>query len=198
MATKSKLELKANEILIAEFEYIAQTAFQTNEDRARVTSFYLVSVGSILAAILSAQFEPLRSEAIYIGFALLFALLTAAGILTLLQLIRLRLAWRESALAMNEIKEAYVKVFGQELEQAFRWQNQSLPSAYKRGSVSHLLAVQVSLLSAVVFSVATYFFLRGLEFPSEPILPICIVAWALSALALMRFYRSGLSRTMPA
>ncbi len=50
MADKPKLNVE--DILKAEFEYIAHTAFQANEDRARVSSFYFVSVGSVVAAIL--------------------------------------------------------------------------------------------------------------------------------------------------
>ena len=41
--------LSPDEMLIAEYNYIAQTAFQANEDRSRVTSFYFVSVGSLVA-----------------------------------------------------------------------------------------------------------------------------------------------------
>ena len=35
--------LDVNEILIAEFNYIANTAFQANEDRARVSNYYLMT-----------------------------------------------------------------------------------------------------------------------------------------------------------
>ena len=40
----------ANQILIAEYQYIAQTAFQVNEDRARVAVFYLSAVGGLAVA----------------------------------------------------------------------------------------------------------------------------------------------------
>ena len=43
------------DILQAEFNYIAQTAFQANEDRARVTTFYLVNLGGFVAALYSSQ-----------------------------------------------------------------------------------------------------------------------------------------------
>ncbi len=39
-------KLKADSILSAEFNYIANSAFQANEDRAKVTTLYLVTVGS--------------------------------------------------------------------------------------------------------------------------------------------------------
>ena len=50
-------KLEPGEILLAEYGYIAQTAFQAGEDRARVTSFYLVSVGTLVAAFLSSQLQ---------------------------------------------------------------------------------------------------------------------------------------------
>jgi hypothetical protein len=54
--------LNVDTILAAEYNYAAQTAFQANEDRARVTSFYLVTVGSFLAAILSTQFITFMAD----------------------------------------------------------------------------------------------------------------------------------------
>jgi len=44
--------LDVNEIVVAEFEYIATTAFQANEDRARVSNYYLMTAGAAVAAIL--------------------------------------------------------------------------------------------------------------------------------------------------
>ena len=44
--------LDVNEILVAEFEYIATTAFQANGDRARVSNYYLMTAGAAVAAIL--------------------------------------------------------------------------------------------------------------------------------------------------
>ena len=48
---KTPALLEPEEIIAAEYEYIAQTAFQAHEDRARVSTFYLVSVGSLFGAI---------------------------------------------------------------------------------------------------------------------------------------------------
>jgi hypothetical protein len=44
-----------NAILSNEFCYIAQTAFQANEDRAHVAQYYLVTAGTLLAALLTGQ-----------------------------------------------------------------------------------------------------------------------------------------------
>jgi hypothetical protein len=37
------VELPANDLLVAEFNYIANAAFQANEDRARVSQFFFVT-----------------------------------------------------------------------------------------------------------------------------------------------------------
>jgi len=52
----------STEILAEEFEYIASTAGQANEDRARVASFYLVAVGSLVAALFSTQLLDANSN----------------------------------------------------------------------------------------------------------------------------------------
>src|SRR5713101_2519844 len=101
MSSPSVLSARASiidhqEILVAEFQYIAQTAFQANEDRARVSQFYFIYFGAFLAALFSSQLADLDSHQVYIGFVLVFLLITTFGGLTLLQLARLRQAWIES------------------------------------------------------------------------------------------------------
>jgi len=102
-----KKNLNVSEIVVAEYEYIAQTAFQAQEDRARVTTFYLVSVGSLVGAIYKTT--PSTEIATLWAFVALFLFLTYFGLLTLYQLIRLRLAWFESIRAMNQIKDFLIK-----------------------------------------------------------------------------------------
>ncbi|HND48811.1 MAG TPA: hypothetical protein PLL95_09630, partial [Anaerolineales bacterium] len=90
-----KPALNTDEILNTEYQYIAQNVFQSNEDRSRVTSFYFVSVGSFVAAILGTRFEPDQST-ISLAFFFLFTILTFMGALTIAQLARLRAAWHEA------------------------------------------------------------------------------------------------------
>ncbi|NOY97577.1 MAG: hypothetical protein GXP40_00020 [Chloroflexi bacterium] len=146
--------LDASEFLTAEFEYIAQTAFQAHEDRARVSAFYLVSVGSLLGAIFGTQISAVTAP-YYAAFATLFLLLSGFGVLTLLQLIRLRQAWYDSAKAMNHIKDFYVKhANALHLDKAFLWTADSLPRLNKPWSISFMLALQVALLDAVTLGAA--------------------------------------------
>ncbi|MCF6278101.1 MAG: hypothetical protein L3J16_05040 [Anaerolineales bacterium] len=142
------------DVLAAEYEYIAQTAFQAQEDRARVTTFFLVSVGSLFGVFFGSPGTP--SATMYGAFAGLFLFVSWFGIITLQQLIRLRYAWFESVYAMNQIKDFLIS-HNKDLKKAFRWTNKTLPQVYKRNSVAYYLALQVAMLGAVTFSAMIFY-----------------------------------------
>ncbi|MDR3575912.1 MAG: hypothetical protein P4L50_18775 [Anaerolineaceae bacterium] len=156
-------KLEPGEILLAEYTYIAQTAFQAGEDRARVTSFYLVSVGTLVAAFLSSQLQKGLQPAVFGAFSALFFVLSLAGVFTILQLGRLRGSWHESVQAMNQIKEFYIRRLPDEgLEQAFRWRDSTIPARYKPWSLSFMLVGQVALLDGATLGAVVVF--AGLAF----------------------------------
>src|SRR5678816_1198770 len=138
--------VELDELLAAEYDYIAQTANQANEDRARVSSFYLIAVGSLVAALFGTQlFDTDKfTQTVKLMFSGLFVLLTILGTSTIMQLARLRGAWYESMLAMNQIKD-FAMNQNPELINAFRWKSSTLPPRYKAGSVSYYQAVEVAL-----------------------------------------------------
>ena len=153
---KNSVLFSTTEIISVEYEYIAQTAFQANEDRARVTTFYVVSVGSLVGALLSTTPET-GKETLW-AFSGLFFFLSIFGVLTLLQLIRLREAWFESVKAMNQIKDVIIENSKNiSFEKAFRWRTSTLPIRYKPWSVAFLLALQVSLLGTTTFGAFIYY-----------------------------------------
>jgi MFS family permease len=156
-----KPKLNVDEILKAEYEYIATTVFQANEDRSRVASFYFLSVGSLVAAILSAIFSTRDLKNVSLAFFGLFAALTILGAVTIAQLARLRAAWHESVEAMNEIKDYYIK-HNKEIEPAFKWRLKTLPPTDKPYSIANLMAVEVALLGAITSAVSVYFLLTAL------------------------------------
>jgi hypothetical protein len=91
--------------------------------------------------------------------SLLFTIFSFSGLITILQLVRLRLAWFESMEAMNTIKAYYVHRFpGMHLKDALRWHAGSAPTRYKAWSISHLLALQAAILSGVSLAAAVYYF----------------------------------------
>jgi hypothetical protein len=177
-----KPKLNADDILKAEYDYIAHTVFQANEDRSKVASFYFVTVGSLVAAILSAIFSTSDLKNVSLAFSGLFLVLTALGALTLAQLARLRAAWHESAQAMNQIKEYYIS-HNKEIEPAFKWRAITLPPTDKPNSIANLTAVEVALLGAITIAAAMYFLLAALG-------SIAWWGWVLIAVTLVAGYIS--------
>ena len=182
-----KQELDSEEILKTEFEYIARTAFQADEDRARVSSFYLVAVGSLIAALFSTQFLNNNFDPTFVAwvFSSLFFILTILGTLTTLQLSRLRAAWYDSMLAMNQLKEYWIhRSKDDKLIKAFKWDTKTLPKKYKVNSVSFYQTVEVALLSGITFGAAIYFVQKAIGYAC----PSCNWAYAISCGLLAFFF----------
>jgi len=160
------LPVEFDELLAAEFNYIAQTAIQANEDRARVSSFYLIAVGSVIAALLGTQLLDINSplQTVNLIFSGLFALLTLLGTSTVMQLAHLRAAWYESALAMNQMKD-YMMSQNPTLTQAFRWKTSTLPSKHKKDSISYYQAFEVAMISGMMGGASVFFLLRAFFSP---------------------------------
>ncbi|MGD8856817.1 MAG: hypothetical protein PVG33_10845 [Chloroflexota bacterium] len=179
-------DLRADSILSAEYAYIAQTAFRADEDRAKVSTFYFLTVGSFLAAMLGLQMDFLQVQLIYVAFIILFAVLSLNAALTLLQLVRLRQAWYDSVQALNQIKSYYLEQAGElPLDRAFRWDQSTLPALFKPWSVSFLLAVQVTILGGAALGAMLVFVgLAALDNPN-------IWLWVLSAFVGL-LYAAGL------
>src|SRR5512146_482124 len=175
MPTNEPAPIELDELLAAEFDYIAQTAIQANEDRARVSSFYLIAVGSLVAAMFGTQFfDPnFFTRTVDIMFGGLFILLTLLGASTIMQLARLRAAWYESMLAMNQLKD-YMMSENKSLVNAFRWKTNTLPPKYKTDSVSYYQTVEVALISGLMFGAAVFFM-------QQAFFSIGLVHWIVSA-----------------
>jgi hypothetical protein len=183
---EEKQPLPAGPLLLAEFNYIAQTAFQANEDRARVTSFYLVTFGSFVAALLSAQTELAAMEVVRWGFAVLFLGLAGLGLSTIRQLALLRRAWFSSVQAMNQIKEHYLAQ-DESLKTTITWTNETLPARFKTNSVAFTMTLEVALVASIAVGASVYFVLSALGV-QEWYLPVFLTA-ALSLFAQVDHYR---------
>lgn len=179
-----------DEILTSEFNYIAHTAFQANEDRARAASFYLATFGSFIAALVSAQLDLAPEQAYWLdwGFVGLFAALALMGLVTVLQLARLRASWFESVEAMNAIKEYYIARYP-DLVEAIIWRTQSdaMPSRLKLTSIGFLMALQVAFLGGAALGAGVFFLVKAIS-DETWILP-GIVSGVMYFLALLEGYR---------
>ena len=199
--------LSPEAILIAEFEYARGTALQANEDRARVASYFLATGGSIVAATLGVTGEQDLNPYSAVAFAALFGLLVYVGWLTIEQLIRLRLAWRESCLAMNQVKSVFVAAHPS-VQDGLRWSDESLPSAYSAASVSSLLSRVVAAITglatvagvAIVWRFGTDVLADVLDRSLFPLLPligamVALVAGLMVGLAARHRYVAVLRAT---
>lgn len=193
MPDSDPLPVEFDELLAAEFNYIAQTAIQANEDRARVSSFYLIAVGSLVAAMFGAQYidSTFLSIDVNVLFSGLFLLLTLMGTSTIMQLARLRSAWYESALAMNQLKD-YMMSQNKTLNQAFRWKTSTLPRKYKKDSISYYQALEVALISGLMFGAAVFFLEQAILPPGAfPLIPAAVIGIA-SVFVQLYIYRRAL------
>lgn len=190
MPQKSSSAVAPDEILTSEFNYIANAAFQANEDRARATSFYLVTFGSFIAALVSAQLDLAPGQESWLdwGFSGLFVALALMGGVTILELARLRVSWFESVEAMNAIKEYYIVRYP-DLAEAIRWRSQSgsLPRRFKLSSVGFLMSLQVAFLGGAALGAGVFFLVRAIS-GTAWLLP-AIVSGAACFLALLEGYR---------
>lgn len=167
---KAPVDLDPNSILIAEYQYIAQTAFQANEDRSRVSTFYLVSVASFIAAVFTTLDDGVVQTNFIWAFFFLFAGLSLYGLFTLLQLARLRNAWYESVGAMNRIKDYYIQHPGlPDLEAAFAWRGRSMPPKLKLTSVTFLSALQIAVLACIMAGTAAAYWALAMEIAWLPV-----------------------------
>ncbi len=146
------------EFIVAEFNYMAQTAFQAQEDRARVSEFFLVSFGTFIAAVFSSQSSNPDPKLINNVFLILFIVVAFLGLLTTLELSRLRLAWTDSVRAMNCMKDFLINKHPA-LDACLPWRTKTIPKPFKLWSVGFMKALQVSLISGVSMG-ATLTFLR--------------------------------------
>lgn len=148
----TEIPLNPNDILMREFDYASQTAFQANEDRVKVFSYYLGSATTLIAATIFPDFEkPLH---LYI-FMFLFLGFYILGVFSFLKIIKLRLAWTNSVIAMNEIKEFYIgKLSGISLEAAFKWRMNSIPNVGKKWTIAFLMYIVTAFLASLSLSLS--------------------------------------------
>lgn len=182
MAGKPKLN--TDEMLQSEFKYITQNAFQANEDRSRFSSYYFVTVGSFVAAILGSP-SALNEKAVALAFFVLFATLTIMGTFTLAQLARLRAAWHEAVEAMNQIKKFYI-ASNKEIESAFKWLK-TIPATNKPNSIANIIATEVALLSSLTAGSGVYFLLTATT-------GINVLSWLIIILSSVANYTIQMTR----
>jgi hypothetical protein len=147
--------LRLESMLLEEFNYAGVTAYQAQEDRARMFNLYLLLIG-VLGSALAAIYQIGGGLKLFAG-ELAIALLLVAGMMGVAfftKLIRLRQAWRESVLAMSLVKEYYIREFSDSAPKAvhaFYWRLKTLPTGEKLTSTTAVVCATVATLGSLCF-----------------------------------------------
>lgn len=163
-AAEHDTTLKLDNILLEEYEYAGTTAYQTMEDRARMFNLYLLLVGVVASALgaiyqLARPSDPIAAREIN---TLIVTLLVVSGVLGFaffVKIIRLRQAYREALIAMNLIKEFYIRELKRQVphvEHAFRWRLLTIPSGERVGSVTFVICYTIAFLASLCFAGAAF------------------------------------------
>lgn len=164
-----KENLDPNQILIAEFQYAAQTAQQANEDRGKVYELFLANIVTLISAAVLPGIINVENNII---FVLIFAALFFFGLVTLFQLAKTRVAWRSSVVAMNQIKDHYIENLNG-LDKAFKWRGHTIPKNNSKWSVIFIQGLAVMSLNSLNLSAIIYFlFLHGFRLLFIPVLGV--------------------------
>src|SRR5256714_4993310 len=157
---KLDASLKIENMLLEEFNYASVTAYQSMEDRARISGFYYILLG-VLASGLAATYQLNQGthaipQFLVVGLLLVGAVVSVTFFITI---IRLRQAYRESLLCMNVIKEFYIQQFQQQMpaiEHAFRWRLKTIPLGERIGSVTFMFGYLNALIGSLCLAGAVF------------------------------------------
>jgi len=195
--------LNIENMLLEEFNYASVTAYQSMEDRARVSNLYYVLLGA-LASGLAAIYQFGGSSHVN-SEPLSIALLVLIGVLSFTffeKIIRLRLAYLESLKCMNTIKEFYIKQFQQQMPQietAFRWRQKTIPKGERFGSVTFVMSYPIALVGSLCLGIAALV-ITAPNFIDSPasVFPwpavISVVVFGISLLWYVQYYRRSLGK----
>jgi hypothetical protein len=147
-------ELKAESILLGEFDYAGVSAYQAREDSAALINIYLLATGALatgLGVMVNAYAGAARATISVIAIAALaiFALFSFAFFARFLGLEQ---EYREGMLAMGVIKEFYIQRLRRttpEIELAFRWRLRKRPRGATLAGGAPLIAWTIALLSGL-------------------------------------------------
>jgi ADP-ribose pyrophosphatase len=198
--------LKLDGLLLEEFNYAGDSAYQAMEDRARMFNLYLVIIG-VLASGLVAIYQLGALKAFTQPVALLLLVVGGiVGVVFFVQLIRLRQAHQESIITMNMIKEYYLGRFKDEnpnIGQVFHWRLAGMKAGERLGSVTFLICITVAFLGGLTFAAAAivgYMLYAGASITDSPSLDTFLPAGGLGLVVLVAsvllqvlYYRVALS-----
>jgi ADP-ribose pyrophosphatase len=196
-------ELSLENILTQEFNYASVTAYQAMEDRARIFNLYLLLVG-VLASALTAVFQLGGRQFGGPIFAILLFLAGFLGVVFFTQIVQLRIGYRKSLIAMNVIKEYYLKQLlpvVPDAERAFYWRLRTIPAGERAGSVTYWITLTIAFIGSLCFAACSVVLAQLAQdqywvaaLPPWSVVALAAVVLLASLLLHARHYRRKLSK----
>ncbi|MCA9387283.1 hypothetical protein KC669_04585 [Candidatus Dojkabacteria bacterium] len=148
------------ELLKLEFEYAKESSIQAQQDRLTIMNFYLGLYTAINGGYIGIQ--QIVPENVIEYLPLTFLVLSFLSYIFILQIIRLRQAWHESAMVMNQIKEYFFKR-DESLKDFITWRIDTLPKPEKFKTINYFTSFLIAILGSISLAI-------GLTLFSVPIL----------------------------
>jgi hypothetical protein len=166
-APQTSFPLNAENILLAEFGHASVVAYQSQEERTALLDHYLVLAGIVATACGIAATYAFEAHVVgpllAVDVALPIFTLISFGFFT--RLMHLGLKHQEALVAMNMIKDYYLRQLHQEmphLHQAFRWRA-SRHHRRRSSGTTFFTATIIAITSSFALAIATellYYYTR--------------------------------------
>jgi hypothetical protein len=198
--------INLGDMLLEEYKQANTMALVTLNDRTQLFNNYLFLAGGFAAAAFGAISQLSRDGAgerfmpLVILTLLIIGLL---GVVFFMQVLRLRLAFRQSLVAMDRIREYYIRQFRREvpdIDRAFLWDLDQAPSSERLRSNSFLIAYVIAfmdslfLAGAVFLSYQAYFSSNEANISGPMAFLLAGTVFVILALLHSLYYRRVLSR----
>ncbi len=154
------------ELIKLEFDYAKETSMQAQKDRLTILNFYIGLYTAVFAGFVG--LNELADPNIRFILPIALLILGFLAYIFILQIVRLRQSWYNSALAMNSLKEYFIKR-DSELLNYIKWTTDSLPKPEKFKTVSYMIMFTLAVLGLIAVIV-------GLILLDLPYLLIALVA----------------------
>ena len=147
-------------LLIEDYNYIRDTLKQAMDDRHTMINYFILITGGIVTiTVTNLSIAKLLDPNVRYLLKIAAFVLNIIGWIYFLNLIRLRQAWRGSALAMNQIKEFFIqngRIPDDIARSAFLWDTKTVPAAGRKSNVFYYSALLISFISSIFIVIASY------------------------------------------
>jgi len=147
-------------LLIEDYKYIRDTLKQAMDDRHTMVNYFIIITGGVVTlTITNLNLESFKDPNVRYLLKIAAYILNFIGWIYFMHLVRLRQAWRGSALAMNQIKEFFIqngRVPDDIARSSFLWDTKTVPSAGRKSNVFYYSAMLISFISSIFIAFSSY------------------------------------------